>query len=101
MMYISLFPQLIAGPIVRYKAIEQSLDRRQWNGTQFMAGVNVFIIGLGKKVRVANNIGQLWDSIQQQTMTEMAILTAWLRIIAFALQLYFDFRGFLDFAIVL
>lgn len=99
MMYISLFPQLIAGPIVRYKAIEQSLDRRQWNGTQFMAGVNVFIIGLGKKVLLANNIGQLWDSIQQQNMTDMAILTAWLGIIAFALQLYFDFSGYSDMAI--
>lgn len=99
LMYISLFPQLIAGPIVRYEAIEQSLTRRQWNGEQFMTGVNIFIIGLGKKVLLANNIGLLWDSIQNQPMTDMAMLTAWLGIIAFALQLYFDFSGYSDMAI--
>lgn len=99
LMYISLFPQLIAGPIVRYKAIEQSLSQRQWDGPQFMSGVNIFIIGLGKKVLLANNIGLLWDGIQNQPMIDMAILTAWLGMIAFALQLYFDFSGYSDMAI--
>src|SRR5690625_2996543 len=99
MMYISLFPQLIAGPIVRYKAIENSIPRRQWDQQKFIDGIIIFIIGLGKKVLLANNIGLLWDQIQSQSTSELTILTAWLGIISFAFQLYFDFSGYSDMAI--
>src|SRR5699024_6274184 len=76
-----------------------SLDRRLWHGMQIIDGVHEQIIGLGTIDLLPNNIGLLWDSIQQQAITEMAILPAWLWIIAFALQLYFDFSGYSDMAI--
>ncbi|MGM8214812.1 MBOAT family O-acyltransferase [Bacillaceae bacterium W0354] len=99
MMYVSLFPQLIAGPIVRYQAIEQSLNRRRWNTDQFAEGVQLFIIGLGKKVLIANNIGLLYDQIQSQPVSELTVVAAWLGMIAFGFQIYFDFSGYSDMAI--
>lgn len=98
MMYITLFPQLIAGPIVRYKTIEHQLTERKWNPRQFTEGIQHFTIGLGKKVLIANNIGMLWQTIQAE-QGEIAILTAWLGVIAFALHIYFDFSGYSSMAI--
>ncbi len=98
-LYVSLFPQLIAGPIVRYKTIEKELRDRKVDLQQFSEGVKLFIIGLGKKVLIANSIGALWFDIQSGGMSELTILTAWLGITAFAFQIYFDFSGYSDMAV--
>lgn len=98
-LYVSLFPQLIAGPIVRYERIEQELTNRPFQLGQFADGVRIFIIGLGKKVLIANTIGQLWASTESQGISELTVFAAWLGIIAFAFQIYFDFSGYSDMAI--
>jgi alginate O-acetyltransferase complex protein AlgI len=99
-MYVSFFPQLIAGPIVRYEDMAEELNnKRRFNVAQFADGVKIFIIGLGKKVLLANNIGLLWSQIQSQDLNELTVMTAWLGIIAFAFQLYFDFSGYSDMAV--
>ena len=97
--YVALFPQLIAGPIVQYNTIADQLDNRKENTTQFTQGIERFVIGLGKKVLLANNIGMLWDEIQGLQMSDMTVFTAWLGIIAFSFQIYFDFSGYSDMAI--
>lgn len=98
-MYVSFFPQLVAGPIVRYEDMAEELNNRRFNVVQFADGVKIFIIGLGKKVLLANNIGLLWSQIQSQDLSELTVMTAWLGIIAFAFQLYFDFSGYSDMAV--
>jgi len=98
-LYVCLFPQLIAGPIVRYEIIERELNNRRVTLDQFSEGVKIFLIGLGKKVLLANNIGFLWSEIQQQSPAELSILSVWMGIAAFGLQLYFDFSGYSDMAI--
>ena len=97
--YVALFPQLIAGPIVRYKTIADQLLGRTESVDQFALGVKRFVTGLGKKVLLANNIGMLWSGIQNTAQGELTVLTAWLGIIAFAFQIYFDFSGYSDMAI--
>lgn len=97
--YVALFPQLIAGPIVRYKTIADQLLGRTESVDQFALGVKRFVTGLGKKVLLANNIGMLWAGIQNTAPGELTVLTAWLGIIAFAFQIYFDFSGYSDMAI--
>ncbi len=97
--YISLFPQLIAGPIVRYQTVEEQMLNRVHTSDMFVQGIRRFTIGLGKKVLLANNIGMLWDTISTQNVTTMPVLTAWLGIIAFTFQIYFDFSGYSDMAI--
>ena len=97
--YVTLFPQLIAGPIVRYEIIADQLVKRKTMISQFTEGIRLFIIGLGKKVLLANNIGLLWFNIQNQNVSELTVLTAWLGIIAFTFQIYFDFSGYSDMAI--
>ena len=97
--YITMFPQLIAGPIVKYNDIESQLKNRNENLTQFSSGVHRFIIGLGKKVLLANSIGAIWSEIKVIPLNEISILTSWIGIIAFALQIYFDFSGYSDMAI--
>jgi len=98
-LFVCLFPQLIAGPIVRYEIIERELNNRSVTLDQFSAGAQLFLIGLGKKVLLANNIGFLWSEIQQQSPAELSVLSAWMGIAAFGLQLYFDFSGYSDMAI--
>lgn len=95
--FVALFPQLIAGPIVRYKDIADQLDFRANSTDQFASGIQMFIIGLGKKVLLANNIGRLWDIMNSSS--ELTVVGAWLGIIAFTLQIYFDFSGYSDMAI--
>ena len=95
--YISLFPQLIAGPIVRYRTIDEQLSKRIVSAEGVSKGIICFVIGLGKKVLIANNIGMLWDSMYASE--SLTVLSAWLGIIAFALQIYFDFSGYSDMAI--
>lgn len=97
--YVSLFPQLIAGPIVRYQDIADQLDNRLHSFDKFGEGVKRFVIGLGKKVLIANNIGLLWSSISETQFTNLTTVGAWLGIIAFAFQIYFDFSGYSDMAI--
>lgn len=98
-MYVAFFPQLVAGPIVRYESMMHDLRGRTWDGNLFLEGVKQFIIGLGKKVLIANNIGSLWRDIQSQNVGDLSLLTSWLGIIAFALQIYFDFSGYSDMAV--
>lgn len=97
--YVSLFPQLIAGPIVRYSEVEEQLDYRIENFDIFGEGVRRFAVGLGKKVLLANNIGLLWEQIKIIPINELPLMTAWLGILAFSFQIYFDFSGYSDIAI--
>ena len=97
--FVALFPQLIAGPIVRYKDVADQLGFRAGSMEQFSSGVRRFIVGLGKKVLIANNIGMLWDVYSGTGVSELSVLGAWLGIIAFSLQIYFDFSGYSDMAI--
>jgi alginate O-acetyltransferase complex protein AlgI len=97
--FVALFPQLVAGPIVTYNTIAQQLQHRAESISMFAEGVQRFVIGLAKKVLLANNIGLLWDTISSSNVETMPMLTAWLGIIAFAFQIYFDFSGYSDMAI--
>ncbi len=97
--FVALFPQLIAGPIVRYKDVADQLGFRANSKEQFASGVRRFIVGLAKKVLLANNIGALWDVYKAMPTSELTVLGAWLGIIAFSLQIYFDFSGYSDMAI--
>ncbi len=97
--YITLFPQLIAGPIVRYNQIEEQLDFRRETTLKFGSGVSRFVAGLCKKVLIANNIGALWNSVSTLPLNELSTLNAWIGIVAFTLQIYFDFSGYSDMAI--
>ena len=95
--YVSLFPQLIAGPIVRYETIEKELDNRTSNFENFAYGVRRFVIGLGKKVLIANMLGELCDVFS--TTNEKSILFYWIFAISYSLQIYFDFSAYSDMAI--
>lgn len=97
--YVALFPQLIAGPIVRYKDVAKQLETRKETLGQFSQGVVRFAVGLGKKVLLANSIGALFDAISSTPQSEMSVTAAWLGIIAFTFQIYFDFSGYSDMAI--
>ena len=94
--YVSLFPQLIAGPIVRYSDVVEQLDHRQENIDDFARGIRLFMLGLAKKVLFANPMGILWDTMRE---TENGgILASWVGIVAFSLQIYYDFSGYSDMA---
>ncbi len=97
--YVALFPQLIAGPIVRIRTIAMELEDRRENFDDFASGVERFVIGLGKKVLLANNVGLIWTEIHSMNITEMPVATAWLGAVAFTFQIYFDFSGYSDMAI--
>ncbi|HPZ90880.1 MAG: MBOAT family protein [Firmicutes bacterium] len=97
--YVSLFPQLIAGPIVRYSTVAHQLRQRSVDAEKFALGIKRFAVGLGKKVLLANNIGQLWAQIKDTAPADLPVLTAWLGIVAFAFQIYYDFSGYSDMAI--
>lgn len=97
--YIALFPQLVAGPIVQYSTIAAQLVQRKFDSVQFTEGIKRFIRGLAKKVLLANNIGLLWEHIHAMPSDQLSTGLAWLGIIAFAFQIYFDFSGYSDMAI--
>ncbi len=97
--YVAMFPQLIAGPIVRYKEVYKELMKREETFDNFAYGVRRFILGLGKKVLFANNIGLLWEEISSKPLGDLSVVGAWLGIVAFAMQIYFDFSGYSDMAI--
>ncbi len=95
--YVSLFPQLIAGPIVRYETIEKELDNRTPSFEKFSYGVERFVIGLAKKVLIANQLGQLCQVFINTN--EKTILFYWIFAIGYMLQIYFDFSAYSDMAI--
>lgn len=98
-LYISLFPQLIAGPIVRYHTIAKQIKDRIHRLDLFASGVKQFILGLAKKVLIANQLGEIADYIFALHPGEMSTSTAWIGMVAYALQIYFDFSGYSDMAI--
>ena len=93
--YVTLFPQLIAGPIVRYRDVAEMLESRRENLPQFSRGVQRFAVGLSKKVLLANTFGSAWNALQVTTGTA----AAWLGLLCYTLQIYFDFSGYSDMAI--
>lgn len=97
--YITMFPQLIAGPIVRYKTIEMELRTRRETLEDFRDGALRFATGLGKKVLIANSVAKIWDAVRLGTEGDLTTATAWLGMISFSLQIYFDFSGYSDMAI--
>lgn len=98
-LYISMFPQLIAGPIVRYVDIEAQLLNRVMSMRKFGQGVMYFIVGFAKKVVLADSIGVLYEQITALPIGSFSVLTAWVGCLAFAFQIYFDFSGYSDMAI--
>ncbi|WP_066894104.1 MBOAT family O-acyltransferase [Clostridium nigeriense] len=98
-LYVLMFPQLVAGPIVVYSDIEKQIDNRKITLIKFGQGVERFIIGLGKKVIIANNLGIIWSEVKLVNQSNLSLLSAWIGIIAFTLQIYFDFSGYSDMAI--
>ena len=98
-LYIALFPQLIAGPIVRYRQVAEQLARRSVTMDQLAEGIRRFIVGLGKKVIVANTLAVPADRIFAIPADELGPGVAWLGVVCFALQIYYDFAGYSDMAI--
>jgi len=94
MTYISLFPQLIAGPIVRYRDVSDALKDRTTNFDKFSEGIRRFTFGLSKKVLIANVLGEL-----VKNLTEVSVASSWLKSVSYTLQIYFDFSGYSDMAI--
>lgn len=95
--YVSLFPQLIAGPIVRYKDVAYQLDHRRETLDDFTKGVCIFCVGLAKKVLIANQMGAMWEAMLS-TGQDNGWLGSWVGIIAYSFQIYFDFSGYSDMA---
>lgn len=97
--FVTMFPQLIAGPIVKYRDVEEQLHRRKPDIMAISYGCCRFITGLAKKVLLANNLGLLWTEISGKSPAEITVLGAWLGVVAYAFQIYFDFSGYSDMAI--
>ena len=97
--YVTMFPQLIAGPIVQYRTIDTQLRSRRETAEEFAEGVNRFIVGLGKKVLLANNAGALWDGVRTLEAAGIPMVDAWIGLAAFTFQIYFDFSAYSDMAI--
>lgn len=96
--YVTLFPQLIAGPIVRYSDVAEMLVGRKTNLDQIAEGVRRFIVGFGKKVLLANQVYVIWNEITLMPVSEISTSAAWLGALAFTFQIYFDFSGYSDMA---
>lgn len=97
--YVSLFPQLIAGPIVRYKTIEEDLHNRKTNFENIFVGLRRFVIGLAKKVLIADQMAFVADTVFGATVSTIPWLFAWIGILAYTLQIFFDFSAYSDMAI--
>ena len=95
--YISLFPQLIAGPIVRYCDVDRQLGERRTSVEMLGTGIRLFSIGLAKKVLLANQFGIVWDSVSAN-VSSFGTLGAWAGAVAYAMHIYFDFAGYSDMA---
>ncbi len=98
-LYICLFPQLIAGPIIRYKDVASQLVKRSLNFYKFNYGLQRFVVGFGKKVILANSLGATADLAFEMNPDEFTMVVSWFAICCYALQLYFDFSGYSDMAI--
>lgn len=98
-LYIALFPQLIAGPIVRYHDIAKQIVQRNLSWPQFASGIERFIVGLGKKVLLANNFALIADEVFAVAPANLDPLSAWFGLLCYTLQIYFDFSGYSDMAI--
>lgn len=98
-LYISLFPQLIAGPIVRYADVAHEIRNRRESVADFAAGIRIFLVGLGKKVLLANPLGAQADAVFALDPAGLPVSVAWLGLVFFMFQLYFDFSGYSDMAI--
>lgn len=97
--YVSLFPQIVAGPIVRYEDVAAEIDDRTINVDMVAEGIGTFVKGLAKKIILANNIGVIWTTVKAMEYSEISALTAWVGILAFTFQIYFDFSGYSDMAV--
>jgi len=97
--FVTMFPQLIAGPIVKYVDVEAQLRERKPDILEISYGCKRFVIGLAKKVLLANNLGLLWAEVSAKDFGSLTVMMAWLGIIAFAFQIYFDFSGYSDMAL--
>ena len=97
--FVTLFPQLIAGPIIKYKDLGDQIDQRTCSVDKFASGVQIFMVGLGKKLLIANNIGMLWDSYAATAVGDLTVAGAWLGAFAYGFQIYFDFSGYSDMAV--
>lgn len=95
--YVTMFPQLIAGPIVKYKDVDEQLRHREYGLEKFSDGVGIFVIGLTKKVLLANSIGMLWDTYS--AASSLSVFGSWLGMAAYTFQIYFDFSGYSDMAV--
>ena len=98
-LYISLFPQLIAGPIVRYETIANEITQRDTSVEDFAQGIRRFMVGLGKKLILSNAIGQVADAFYDFPVPALSVAGAWLGPIAYAFQIYFDFSAYSDMGI--
>ena len=98
-LYILLFPHMLAGPIVRYKTIAEEINHRIENYSDFIEGIRRFVIGLGKKVLIANNMALVADTAFSMQSGEMSMAFAWIGAFAYAFQIFFDFSGYSDMAI--
>ena len=100
LMYISLFPQLVAGPIVRYSTIAEEIESRKVSLEDVNAGINRLIVGLAKKVILANNLGTVVEAFfGKSDISGLSVLGTWYAVVVYALQIYFDFSGYSDMAI--
>jgi alginate O-acetyltransferase complex protein AlgI len=97
--FVTMFPQLSAGPIVSYRDMEEPLRSRRMNLHQISKGAKRICVGLAKKVLIADVAGQLWEEVMTQQSSEMSVAMAWLGILAFAFRIYFSFSGYADMAI--
>ena len=97
--YVTMFPQLIAGPIVRYKDIASQLTQRKYTLDRFSYGIQRFVIGLSKKVMLANTCGEIYESIEALHFSQTSVCTSWIGILCYTFQIYFDFSGYSDMAI--
>lgn len=92
--YLCMFPQLIAGPIVVYSDVSEGLHNRKITLSEVEEGISTFILGLGSKVIIANNVGMLWDDIAALGYENINAASAWVGVLAFSLQIFFDFNGY-------
>ena len=92
--YLCMFPQLIAGPIVVYTQVSEKLCKRSYDLKEIEKGLQIFILGLGSKVLIANNVGGLWNDMAQIGYANLSMPLAWMGLLSFSLQMYFDFNGY-------
>ncbi|MCX7773303.1 MAG: MBOAT family protein [Clostridia bacterium] len=97
--YITMFPQLIAGPIVRYDVVNEALDDRNENISDFTEGIRIFILGLAKKVLIANSMAKVADALLNTQGIHLGVIESWYGMIAYTFQIYYDFSGYSTMAI--